>query len=123
MSAMKRERMIRLCSMLTIQNKTGYFIRENDFHAGDIPSFRKLGYEVYAIRQLENRPFTVENRTICDHRVGIAVFARSILFPKRKDMARDSIANYFTLNNQYSYLDNSIIKRDFKAAGNLPKKD
>lgn len=118
---MKKERMVRMCSKIGIQNMVGYLIREADLQPEDIATLEKYGYKIYGVRQAENKPFTIEKRIIFrGGRIGIAVFKSPVVFPKRDGLKPDSMLNYFTMNNQYSWFDKTRVRRDFAASVNRP---
>lgn len=115
------EKMFRRCSELGAQNMAGYLIRNEDLQHGDIDALKKVGYQVYGVSYLEGHPFRIEKRINCPKRYGIAVFTSAILFPSRKTMSSSSAMNYYTINNQYSWFEPTILRRDFMAKTNRPK--
>lgn len=121
---LKRAKMIRTCSEIGVQNMAGFLIREKDLRAGDISALQEMGYHVYGMRQPEGMPYTIERKIMFrGSRAGIAVFRAPIIFPKRKDMAQDSMSNYYTMNNQYSWFDPCLMKKDFAASVNRPRQE
>lgn len=116
-----KEKMIRKCSELGAQNMAGYLIRNEDLQEGDIEQLKKVGYQVYGVSYLEGYPFRIEKRINCPGRYGIAVFTSAILFPSRKTMSSSSLLNYYTINNQFSWFEPKILRRNFMAKINLPK--
>lgn len=117
---LKKKHIIRFCSQIGLQNQLGYFIREDDLHPEDITQLKALGYKLYGMRQAENKPFTIENRLHFRGRIGIAVMKAPIIFRKRDGISENSAMNYFVMNNQHSWFESKVVKRDFAAAVNRP---
>lgn len=113
-------KMFRRCSEIGAQNMAGYLIRNQDLQEGDIEALKKVGYQVYGLSYLEGYPFRIEKRINCPGRYGIAVFTNVILFPSRKTMSSTSAMNYYTINNQYSWFEPRVMRRDFMAKCNRP---
>ena len=117
----RKKQIVRSCSVIGLQGMTGYFIREKDIRAGDVTFLQGAGYQVYGIHEQENKPYTIEKRVNLRSRAGIVVFPAVILFPKRKGISRDSMMNYYTLNNQYSEFDYEIAEHTFDVLVNSEK--
>lgn len=115
------DKMFRRCSELGAQNMAGYLIRECDLEEGDIDALKRVGYQVYGVSHIEGYPFRIEKRINFANRYGIAVFTGAILFPSRKEMSESSLMNYYTINNQYSWFEPKVLRRNFMAKTNRPK--